>query len=89
VILTYNTNPQEDNALTYVLGIENARLAALTPPLPPITAAQYLTQIIAAALLSYGSQAKDADIATIKAAYQGTSPAKQAAMVAAAIAAAK
>jgi hypothetical protein len=84
---SYNTSANEEAAITYAVSLENARRAAQTPPLPPLTNGQYILAILQAAFASYAQQRAANDISTLQTQYQAATPAKQAAALAAALAA--
>ena len=58
---TFTTTAEEDAALDHMVGVENARRAALIPPEPTVTRQTYIDQLWARVLRSYGDQKRRAE----------------------------
>lgn len=65
---TINTNARREAGITAAVAIENARRAALTPPLAAVTNDQYVQAVINGAFDSYADQAESSSTDGIKAA---------------------
>lgn len=81
--ITYDTSAAEDAGLAYALARANALRAAQEPPLPALTAAQYLRDVLASVLASYVEQAQEGDAEDLRTRYRSLSPADREAVKAA------
>lgn len=67
---TIDTSAAEGRGLSYVVGKLNAARAAMAPPKPPLSNADYVDQmLVRAALLEFNRARKAEDSATVGAAY--------------------
>ena len=68
---TIDTSAAEERGLSYVVGKLNDARAAMIPPKPPLSNADYIDQILVrAALLEFNRARKAEDSATVGAAYE-------------------
>jgi len=75
---TITTSNAEENGLAFVVAERNAQRAAQTPPLPPLTNAQFVDDILVRrSLIDFNKRRKDAENNQVESAYDAATNAVQ------------